>query len=29
MLRKMGVPNVRALVGGFEEWKKSGQPVQK
>jgi rhodanese-related sulfurtransferase len=29
MLRKAGVANVRALVGGYEEWVKRGDPIVK
>jgi rhodanese-related sulfurtransferase len=29
MLRKAGVTNVRALVGGYEEWVKRGDPIVK
>jgi rhodanese-related sulfurtransferase len=29
MLRKAGVTNVRALVGGYEEWVKRGDPFVK
>jgi rhodanese-related sulfurtransferase len=27
-LRKLGISNARALVGGFEQWKAAGHPVQ-
>jgi rhodanese-related sulfurtransferase len=29
MLRRAGVTNVRALVGGYEEWVKRGDPIVK
>jgi rhodanese-related sulfurtransferase len=29
MLRKKGIANVRALVGGYEEWKERGDPIAK
>jgi rhodanese-related sulfurtransferase len=29
MLRNAGISNVRALVGGYEEWLKRGDPVVK
>jgi rhodanese-related sulfurtransferase len=29
MLRKAGVSDVRALVGGYEEWVKRGDPIVK
>jgi rhodanese-related sulfurtransferase len=29
MLRKSGIGNVRALVGGYEEWVKRGDAVVK
>jgi rhodanese-related sulfurtransferase len=29
MLRKAGVTNVRALIGGYEEWAKRGDPIIK
>jgi rhodanese-related sulfurtransferase len=28
-LKKAGITNVRALVGGYEEWLKRGDPVVK
>jgi 3-mercaptopyruvate sulfurtransferase SseA len=27
-LRKLGVADARALVGGFEQWKAAGHPTQ-
>jgi rhodanese-related sulfurtransferase len=27
MLRNAGIANVRALIGGYEEWVKRGDPV--
>jgi rhodanese-related sulfurtransferase len=29
MLKRVGVTNVRALVGGYEEWVKRGDPIVK
>jgi rhodanese-related sulfurtransferase len=29
ILKKAGIPNVLALVGGYEEWVKRGDPVVK
>ena len=29
MLRKAGVTNVHALIGGYEEWAKRGDPIVK
>jgi rhodanese-related sulfurtransferase len=29
ILKKAGITNVRALVGGYEEWLKRGDPVVK
>jgi rhodanese-related sulfurtransferase len=29
LLRKKGISNVWALVGGYEEWKKRGDPIVK
>ena len=29
LLKAAGLPNVRALVGGYEEWVKRGEPVEK
>jgi rhodanese-related sulfurtransferase len=29
ILRKSGITNVRALIGGYEEWAKRGDPVVK
>ena len=29
MLKRAGVTNVRALVGGYEEWVKRGDPIVK
>jgi rhodanese-related sulfurtransferase len=29
LLGKNGVPGVRALIGGYEEWEKRGDPVVK
>jgi rhodanese-related sulfurtransferase len=29
ILKKAGIPNVRALVGGYEEWFRRGEPVVK
>ena len=29
LLAKAGIPNVVALVGGYEEWLKRGDPVVK
>jgi len=29
MLKKSGITNVLALVGGYEEWLKRGEPVVK
>lgn len=29
MLRKAGISNVRALIGGYEEWLKRGDPIVK
>jgi len=28
-LKKKGISNVRALVGGYEEWLKRGDPIVK
>jgi rhodanese-related sulfurtransferase len=27
MLKRAGVTNVRALIGGYEEWVKRGDPI--
>ena len=29
MLKKAGIANVRALIGGYEEWEKRGDPIVK
>jgi len=29
MLKERGVPNVRALAGGWNEWVNDGNPVEK
>jgi rhodanese-related sulfurtransferase len=29
LLKKAGITNVRALIGGYEEWSKRGDPVVK
>ena len=29
LLEKAGIANVRALVGGYEEWVARGEPVEK
>jgi rhodanese-related sulfurtransferase len=29
MLKKFGITNVRALIGGYEEWSKRGDPIVK
>jgi 3-mercaptopyruvate sulfurtransferase SseA len=29
LLGRNGVPGVRALIGGYEEWEKRGDPVVK
>jgi rhodanese-related sulfurtransferase len=29
ILKSAGIPNVRALIGGYEEWAKRGDPVVK
>jgi len=29
LLKKAGITNVRALVGGYEEWAKRGNPIEK
>ena len=29
MLRKRGVTNVYALIGGYEEWVKRGDPIER
>jgi len=29
LLEKAGIPNVRALVGGYEEWVRRGEPVER
>jgi rhodanese-related sulfurtransferase len=29
LLRQAGITNVRALVGGYEEWAERGHPVEK
>jgi len=29
MLKKAGITNARALIGGYEEWVKRGDPIVK
>jgi 3-mercaptopyruvate sulfurtransferase SseA len=29
MLRKLGFEDTRALLGGFEQWKKDGRPISR
>ena len=29
MLKKAGIANVRALIGGYEEWENRGDPIVK
>jgi rhodanese-related sulfurtransferase len=29
LLKEAGIPNVLALVGGYEEWVRRGEPVER
>ena len=29
LLKQAGITNVKALIGGYEEWVESGEPVEK